>query len=110
LVRRGYTDSAVSATVTTADDSATAGRDYQPITALVAFAPGEVEKFVQIPLLNDGAAEADEVVQLGLTANSAEVVLPRPTAPLWILDDERAGSVNPALQLKSAGDGTQDSL
>jgi uncharacterized delta-60 repeat protein len=97
--RRGYWDSAVSVTLNTADGSTVAGRDYLTVSTPIAFAPGEREKVVQIPILNDGLVEADEVVNLSLTPSTPGFTISRPTAPLWVLDDERAGSAQPGFQL-----------
>jgi uncharacterized delta-60 repeat protein len=98
VARRGYLDSAVSVMLNTADDSAAAGQDYLPVSTPISFAPGEREKVVQIPMLNDGLIEADEVVNLALTAAGPGFQISRPTAPLWILDDERAGSAQPGFR------------
>jgi uncharacterized delta-60 repeat protein len=105
IIRRGYLDSAVSAAFSTSDGSAAAGRDYLPVSTLIAFAPGEREKDVLIPILDDALIEADEIVHLSLAAVTPNVQLPRPSAPLWILDNERPGSVDPAFRLdtESAG-------
>jgi uncharacterized delta-60 repeat protein len=96
VARRGYTDSPVSVMLDTADGSATAGQDYLVVSKKIDFAPGEREKVVQIPVLNDRLAEADEAVTLSLTAVTPGLSISRASAPLWILDDERAGSVDPA--------------
>lgn len=89
IVRRGYTDSAVSVTLNTADETATAGSDYKATSTAVAFAPGETVKQVQLRVRDDSLPERDETVLLNLNGPSPD------TAPLWILDDERAGSVKP---------------
>jgi uncharacterized delta-60 repeat protein len=98
--RRGYTNSAVSVTLSTTDGTVT-GKDYRPSSTVVEFAPGETARTVKIRVKNDFLAERDETVLLTLSAPSPEVALPRATAPLWILDDERAGSADPAFHFNA---------
>jgi uncharacterized delta-60 repeat protein len=93
--RRGHTDSAVSVLLHTANGSALAGRDYSSVALPLTFAPGEREKTVPVPILNDRLNEADETVNLALSPLTPGIQLSRPSAPLWILDDERAGSATP---------------
>lgn len=93
--RRGHLDSAVSVLLNTANGSALAGRDYSSVAMPLTFAPGEREKTVEVPVLNDHLNEADETVNLSLNPLTPGIQLSRPNAPLWILDDERAGSATP---------------
>jgi uncharacterized delta-60 repeat protein len=93
VVRRGYTNDPARVTVITGDGTATAGQDYEAIAIEVAFAPGETAKTVQVPIKNDRQAERDETIQITLV-EAPDVLLPRPTAVLWILDDERDGSLH----------------
>jgi uncharacterized delta-60 repeat protein len=94
IIRRGYGDSAVSATFSTADGTAAPGKDYKPGSTRVNFAAGETMKTVTIQTHDDRFREADETVNLALSAPSPGVLLWRPSATLWLLDDERAGSAD----------------
>ena len=51
----------------TADGTATAGEDYGAVRDTLTFAPGETEKTVEVPLLEDRAAEGDETLTLRLS-------------------------------------------
>lgn len=93
--RRGHLDSAVSVLLNTANGSALAGRDYSAVAMPLTFAPREREKTVEVPILNDRLNETDETVNLSLSPLTPGIQLSRPNAPLWILDDERAGSATP---------------
>lgn len=57
----------ITVDVSTADGSAVAGSDYQPVTRTVTFLPGESVKTVAVPLLNDTAAERAETLHLQLS-------------------------------------------
>jgi uncharacterized protein (TIGR03437 family) len=50
----------------TADDTATAGRDYQARSGTLTFNPGETVKTVQVPILPDSTAEPNETFFLDL--------------------------------------------
>ena len=51
----------------TANGTATAGTDYTLTSGNLVFAPGETLKQVEVPILTDGTAEADETFFLNLT-------------------------------------------
>ncbi len=101
IIRRGYTNSAVSVSLNTADGTATVGKDYKAASTIVKFAPGETTRTVQVRIKDDSIAEPDETVMLALSAGSSGLKIPRSSAPLWILDDERAGSVDPGFQFNT---------
>ena len=50
----------VSASYATADDTATAGSDYEAATGTLVFAPGEVSRTIRVAVLDDALHEADE--------------------------------------------------
>jgi hypothetical protein len=58
----------------TSDGTATAGADYTAVRQLVSFAPGEMTKTVEVPVVADGLAEPDETVILILSS-------PQPPGP-----------------------------
>jgi ELWxxDGT repeat protein len=58
----------VTAAWTTVDGSATAGSDFTASSDVVSFAPGETEKLIDVPLLNDAAVEPDETFVVRLSA------------------------------------------
>lgn len=66
--------------------TATAGRDYTPAPAVLAFGAGETVKAVTVPLAKDDATEGDETVDLAL-ANPVGGTLADPSkATLTIVD------------------------
>ena len=59
---------ALSASVSaTGDGTAVAGEDYTATSVTLAFAPGETEKTVPVPVLNDGHDEGEETFTLTLS-------------------------------------------
>jgi uncharacterized delta-60 repeat protein len=102
IERRGYTNSAVTVSFQTANGTATAGQDHRAVTNTVAFAPGEFAKTITVPLLNDGLAESDETIALTVAAVTPGLPVSRGSSVLWILDDERAGSADPAFHFNPA--------
>ena len=64
----------VSVTWATADGSATAGSDYRAGQGKLRFAPGETEKTIPVPVLDDAHDEGEETMQLRLTASSGAAI------------------------------------
>ena len=66
---RAYTNAAHSVTVdyATADGTATAGEDYTATSGTLTFAPGETEKTVRVPVLDDVIDEGEETFTLRLS-------------------------------------------
>ena len=57
----------VEVSYATADGSATAGEDYTRTGGTLSFAPGETEKTVRVPVLDDAIDEGEETFTLRLT-------------------------------------------
>ena len=64
----------VSVTYATADGSATAGLDYTARQGKLRFAPGETEKTISVPVLDDAHDEGAETMQLRLSAASGAAI------------------------------------
>ena len=64
----------VSVTWATADGTATAGSDYTRASGKLRFAPGETEKTISVPVLDDAHDEGAETFTLRLTASSGAVI------------------------------------
>ena len=64
----------VSVTYATADGSATAGSDYTARQGKLRFAPGETEKTIPVPVLDDAHDEGEETMQLRLSAASGAAI------------------------------------
>ena len=64
----------VSVTWATADGSATAGSDYRAGQGKLRFAPGETEKTIPVPVLDDAHDEGEETMQLRLSAASGAAI------------------------------------
>ncbi len=81
--------SPVSVDYATADGTATAGKDYTPVSGTLTFAAGETQKTVTVQSLDDGIHEPNETLSLTLSgATSGVVIGPRPTATVTIQDDD----------------------
>lgn len=79
----------------TASETATASSDFEPVEGVLTFAPGEISRTIQIPLVNDSTAEPNErfVVQLyhhPTTAPEDGYVIADAQAFVSIEDDEVA--------------------
>ena len=90
LVQRvGGRGGEVSARVETADGSATAGDDYEEVSALVTFGDGEAGvRAVAVPLLDDELEEGNETVEVALSdpTGGASLADEGTAAELVILD------------------------
>ena len=65
---------AVSVTWATADGSARAGSDYTRASGKLRFAPGETEKTISVPVLDDAHDEGAETMRLRLSAASGAAI------------------------------------
>lgn len=91
FVRAGGSDGTVTLDYTTVNGDATAGQDFSARAGTLVFAPGETEKFVDVPILNDGVSEGAEVFSISadLVTGGAGLGQPR-TATVTIFDDEQS--------------------
>lgn len=93
IQRRGNIDEDVEVLFSTSDGGATADADYVPQSFLFGFQPGETNKILSVPILNDALIEGDEAVNLYLSPCGGcvgELVLGiRSNAVLTILDNDR---------------------
>ena len=64
----------VSVSYATADGTATAGSDYTRASGKLRFAPGETEKTISVPVLDDAHDEGEETLTLRLSAASGAVI------------------------------------
>lgn len=89
--RTGVTNTTVSVSFATSDGTAVAGLDYQFVSAVLTFAPGELAKVVSIPLINDTLGEPVEFfygnLNLLVQTNNMSLGTPRVTV-IEIIDDE----------------------
>ena len=77
----------VSVAYTTADGTATAGLDYQARGEVLVFSPGETERMIVVPLLDDEIDELDETFHVTLS-RPRNAVIARGEATGTIVDDE----------------------
>ena len=87
LIRAGGSKGTVSVNYSTADGTATAGSDYTAVSGTLLFADGETSKTFSIPVANDGVPEADETVQLVLTAISDLEAVGNPAIATMTIQD-----------------------
>ena len=66
--RTGGVADGVSVAFTTTRATATAGDDYGETTTVLTFAGGETSKTVTVPIIDDGAVESNETVNLAVRA------------------------------------------
>ena len=64
----------VAVAYATADGSATAGEDYTRSGGTLSFAPGETEKTIAVPVLDDAIDEGEETFTLRLSGASGAVI------------------------------------
>jgi hypothetical protein len=90
LLARGTNDQSlrVSVDYATVDDTARAGEDYVARSGTLSFAPGENNKQIVIPLLNDTIREAKENFHLLLSNPTAGVSLGTSSVLIWIQDED----------------------
>uniref|UniRef100_T1JBM0 Calx-beta domain-containing protein n=1 Tax=Strigamia maritima TaxID=126957 RepID=T1JBM0_STRMM len=101
--RKGNIHNKVEIRVETIDGAATAEEDYVPIDQIIVFEPNEVEKEVEVEIIDDNAWEPDEEFFLRISVPAGmedEVVLGRVSImEIVILNDDEPG----ILQFKKRG-------
>ncbi len=79
----------VSIDYTTIGGTATAAFDYTPTRGVLDFNPGETQKIISIPILDDQEIEENETVNFALTNPSQKLILGSPdTATITIISDD----------------------
>ena len=74
VTRAGPLATSTTVSYAAVDGNASAGADYSATSGSLIFGPGETTKSVMVPVLGDGAREADEMFFLNLTsATNAEI-------------------------------------
>jgi len=97
VVREGGDDGAVGVSYATSAGSATAGSDFTAVSGTLNW-PNNVDgnRFFDVPLLQDGAVEPLETVNLSLSAPTGGATLGSPSsATLRIRDDDQPPAGNP---------------
>ena len=78
-------DSAVSVRYATSDGTAMAGADYEAVSGMVRFAPGETQKTVSVPVIDDAHDEGEETFTLTLSNASG--------GNAWLSDATATGTI-----------------
>jgi chitinase len=86
----------------TADGSATAGADYVSVNGTLTFAPGERSKTIEVAVVGDTVAEANETFTLALTNPTGGVGLGRASATGTIVDDDAGVSCTPRPRVQTS--------
>lgn len=84
--------STVSVAYAAVAGTAEAATDYVLASGTLTFAPGEVEKFIDVELVDDGVAEPDETVEIVLMDPINALVAPAGVHTLTILDSAAASA------------------
>jgi uncharacterized delta-60 repeat protein len=97
VLRGGYTNGTTVVGYATTDGSATAGEDYSATAGTLTFARGETVKMIAVPILRDSQSEAEETFTLTLSpiAGPVPTFYDQTAATVTIVDDDRAGSLDP---------------
>ena len=91
IERVGASDAPAEIGFATSNQTAVAGADYQALAETLVFAPGETNRVLAIPLLDDADAEGDETIGLHLIPTASGDVGTPAAATLVLQDDESPG-------------------
>lgn len=92
----------VSVSYATADGTAIAGSDYQSVTGVVTFAPGETSKSIAVTVLGDVQPEPDEQFLI-VFSNPAGAALATSQVAVTLLNDDPFFTTTSGLQYAAAG-------
>ena len=105
VVRTGGTVGTVTVGFTTVNGTAFAGTNYSPTNGVLTFTNGEVGKFIQVPVINDGTADGLLWLNLVLTNASPAFALGSPSNTVLNIIDTESVDETPG-----SGDITYDAL
>jgi len=89
LIRTGGISGTLTVRLTTSDGTATAPSDYTAVNGLLTFLPGETNKTIAVPIVNDTIDEGNESLNLTLTkVSGGGIVGTQGTAILNIINDD----------------------
>ena len=94
VMRSGDDSSSVSVNYATSDGTATAGSDYTATSGTITFGPGELTKFITIPIKDDNLFEnGNETFNVTLSnpTNSAVLLTPGTTTVSIVDSDQKPG-------------------
>lgn len=94
LVRRGFTKAAVRVSISSTNETAKAGEDYEAISSFVTFAVGETNKTIAVPLHDDYWAEPDKSFLVRISGLPPGATSPRSSTRVIIRDDDRPGGID----------------
>jgi uncharacterized delta-60 repeat protein/uncharacterized repeat protein (TIGR01451 family) len=88
VVRTGGSVGTVTVDYTTAQNTAVAGIDYIETAGTLVFTNGQTIQTFSVPIIDDGAVEGNESLDLLLTGPTGTAILGQATATLTIVDDD----------------------
>ena len=74
ISRTGGSNQVQNLTITSSDDTATAGSDYTAVNETITFSSGETSKTISISASSDTSDESDETFNLTLSASESDDV------------------------------------
>ncbi|WP_338415330.1 Calx-beta domain-containing protein [uncultured Sphaerotilus sp.] len=86
----------VTVRYSSADGSATSGRDYGAVSGTLTFAPGELSKTISVPITDDLVYEGPETFTIQLASPSPNAVIADPLG-LGTIKDDGTGTVPPGV-------------
>ncbi len=89
VVRQGRNNSAVSIDFTTTDGTALAGLDYIETAGTITFNPGEIEKIIQVRIVDNKIAEPVKSFSVSLYNAPSSIELFDSNTEVSILDDDQ---------------------
>ena len=100
--RLGQISTAVTVDYATMDGTAHAGFDYFAQQGTLRFLPGETNKLIQVPIIDDPIAEPDETFTVVLSNPSTGAMLGAvSSATVTVVDDDHSGMLDPTFDTGS---------
>lgn len=105
----GVSASLVTVDYATANASAMAGSDFEATSGNLRFLPGEIVKTVEVPIIDDAAAEGVERFALSLS-NVVGGTPAQSSATATVFDNDAAPAASPAINVSDAVVGEGDGV
>ncbi len=91
IVRAGDVNTAATVDIATSNRTAIAGSDYTTVAQTISFAPGQTQKTIDIPIIDDSIPEPDELFVVTLTNATGNAATGDPAAAEVFIHDNDGG-------------------
>jgi uncharacterized delta-60 repeat protein len=103
IVRTGESGQPATVEFSTADETALAGRDYISTRGRIDFAPLELERVIDVEVIDNNLSDGDRQFRIALTNSSSGYAVPGAAQSSFIIEDDEPGFLPGSLLVRGDG-------